>query len=524
MEDQPLLVSTLPPSRAHKRLALVIVMLMVAVYIGTAPLLHLRLSGLPIFVPLLDVALFIIDLATAALLYAHVSILGSRSLLALASGYMFTALIIVPHALTFPGAFSPTGLLGAEIQTSNYLQIFWRAGLPSAAIAYALLKNREARGQLADRKTPGRIFASIGIVALIVCSLTWLTTGGVALLPDIMIDAEHRRWAVDAPVIIPIEIAALVLVWKRRESVLDLWLLVVLCAWLIASLLVSSTTYRFSFVWYESRFYGLLASSFVLLGLLTEMTTLYGRLAVSLLTRRHERETRLMQVDATLAVVSHEINQPLAAIAMNGSAGLHELAKEKPDQDVLSEILKDIARDGHRAGGIIDGIRGMFNRDGQAMEELDLNQLVNDTLVFVSRDLHERGIAIELLLHPQPAILRGNRTQLQQVLLNLMSNAMEAIESSPGRLRQLRIVTGRSGNDIMLKVEDSGPGIDPDVSDMIFEPFVTTKAKGTGLGLSICRTIVERHGGRIQAMRNDYGGATVLTSVPASPGKGRSAS
>src|SRR5262249_40048893 len=155
--------------------------------------------------------------------------------------------------------------------------------------------------------------------------------GGAALLPDIMIDAEHRTWAVDAPFIIPLEIMAILLVWRRRQSVLDLWLLVVLCAWLMASLVVSTTAYRFSFVWYESRLYGLLAASFVLLALLTQMTTLSTRLAVSILTQRRERESRLMQVDATLAVVSHEINQPLAAITMNGNAGLDELARTKPN-------------------------------------------------------------------------------------------------------------------------------------------------------------------------------------------------
>ncbi|TPM94839.1 ATP-binding protein [Mesorhizobium sp. B2-1-3A] len=515
LEERPLLISTFPPDPRQERLAVVFVVLMSLVFIGSLPLRNLQLSRLDLFVPILDTILFIIDLITAALLYAHVSVLGSRSLLALASGYLFTALVIVVHALTFPGAFSPTGLLGAGIQTSNYLQIFWRAGLPCAAVAYALLKEGEPRSHLAGNSTGILILASVAIVFVAVCGLTLLVTVGGALLPDIMVNGERRIWAVDAPFIIPLEIAAIVLVWRRRRSVLDLWLLVVLSAWLIASLLVSTTAYRFSLVWYESRFYGLLASSFVLLGLLTQTTTLYARLAISTIMQRSERESRLMQVDATLAVVSHEVNQPLTAITLNGTAGLHELAKENPDNSTLEVILKDVVRDGHRASEIINGIRAMFRRDDSEAEELDVVVLIENALTLVSGDVHEHGVVIETELGSKLSSIKGNRIQLQQVIVNLVMNAVEAMDAITTRQRLLSVRANGDSDRIVMEIEDSGPGIDPEMNDTIFDPFVTSKSKGTGLGLSICRTIVESHGGRISAVNNSRGGAKMVVSIPA---------
>ena len=515
MEEQPLLISTLSPSPAQKRLALAVVMAMSVVYVASVPLLFVhQFAPLDVFVPLLDAALFLLDLITAVLLYAHFSVLGSRSLLVLASGYLLTAFLIASHALTFPGAFSPDGLLGAGIQTSNYLQIFWRMGLPCTAIAYSLLKTHESQTQLAGGQPRNRIVASVVIVLVVVCALVSLTTTGASLLPDIMVNDERRIWAVDAPFVIPLEIAAIVITWRRRQSVLDLWLLVVLWAWLIASLLVSTTAYRFSLVWYESRFFGLFASSFVLLGLLTQMTTLYTRLAVSLATQRHERESRLLQVDATLAVVSHEVNQPLAAIAMNGSAGLHEIAKAAPNISAVTDILTDILRDSRRASEIIASIRAMFKGSDKETQNLDVVRLVEDTVSLVHGDMYDRNISMETNYSTSSMAVHGDKTQLQQLLINLLTNAMEAAILNGKHRRLVRITVERGAEDVVIKVEDTGSGIDPELVDAIFDPFVTSKRSGRGLGLPICRTIVEAQGGRIRAGNSPLGGAIFTVSIP----------
>jgi signal transduction histidine kinase len=498
------LISALPPSAEQKRLAFLVVLVLSAGCILSIPFRHVQFARLDIFVPLLDLALFIIDVLTAALLYAHYSVLGSRALRILASGYLFTGLIIVAHGLTFPGAFSPTGLLGANLQSSVYLQTTWRAGLPCAAIAYALIRERDSQSQFAHGPLRGHILASIAVVFLAACALTWLVTAGAAVLPEFMIDTQQRTGPFDAPFIIPLEIAAIALVWWRGRSTLDLWLLVVLWAWLLATILVSMTTQRFSFVWYESRFYGLFASSLLLLTLLTQMATLYTRLAISITQQRRERDRRLMEVEATLSLVSHEINQPMTAIAMNGDAGLREIAKVTPDFGVLGSVFKDVIRDSHRAGEIIRGIRALFRHDEEKDEEINVAELVASALRLLRGDLQLHGVIVETAFGSGLPRVMGNKVQLQQVVLNLITNAIEAMDQIPGGPRVLHVGVACEGGRVLVNVEDSGPGIEPTVMDTIFDPFITTKSKGRGLGLSICRSIVEAHGG-------------VLSSSPASP-------
>ena len=223
-------------------------------------------------------------LITAALLYAQFSVVRSRALLALAMGYLFAAAIIVPHALTFPDAFAPTGLLGAGLQTTVWLYIFWHLGLPPAVIAYALLK-REKPQMAGARGSPRSAIATSAVaMILLACALTWLVTAGAEMVPAIMMDPLQANdvWHYfAAPPILALSVGSIALLWWRRSSTLDLWLLVVLWAWLIETVLLSTTAYRFSLVWYAGRIYGLLSSSFVLLVLLSKSTMLYARLALS---------------------------------------------------------------------------------------------------------------------------------------------------------------------------------------------------------------------------------------------------
>lgn len=511
VEDQPLLISNQPPTNRQDLLAKAFLGILLACYLTTITFSDVQLPRIGIFIPILDVVLFIVDLITAVLLYSHASVLGSRPLRILANGYLFTALIILAHGLTFPGAFSPGGLFGATIETSTYLQTVWRAGLPLTVLAYAIAKGRgdmEFEGAL-----KGLTILNAAAVVTVVAAIIWMVTSESRLLPQMMVDAQQKRWSFDLPFMIPLELCAIAVLWWRRQSILDLWLLLVLCTWLIATLLVGATSYRYSLVWYQSRIYGLLASSLVLLALLSQMGTLYARLAVSILKQRRERESRLMQVDATLAVVAHEINQPLAAIVMNGSTGLKVLGRSGQQINTLEEILEDIVRDGRRVSDIVGGIRNLFKRDDQAREHVSLEGLITDTLAFMSNDLDARHVVIETPTIGPTATVHGDRTQLQQLLLNLITNAMEAMDSVGARDRRIRVATERQGADIRVTVEDSGPGIDPKIQDAVFDPFVSTKAKGAGLGLSICRTIVEAHGGQVWVAKSRYGGAMIGFSL-----------
>jgi hypothetical protein len=196
-------------------------------FVVVAPFAGLPLVQLNAFFPSLDAIVFVTDLVTAVLLYAQFSISRSRSLLVLACGYLFTALIVIPHALTFAGAFSPHGLLGAGLQTGSWLFIFWHIGFAAALLAYGVLKRRDRR--MPESSLPKVITGSIIVVAALVCAITWLTTGGEAHLPPIVLDEARISPIVVYPIwfTILLSAAALAVLATNRQSVLDQWLMVV---------------------------------------------------------------------------------------------------------------------------------------------------------------------------------------------------------------------------------------------------------------------------------------------------------
>ena len=205
------------------------------------------------FIPIVDTILFFCDLMTAALLYAQYSVVRSRGLLVLAMGYLFTAVIIVPHLWTFPGVFTATGTPGAGLQTTAWLYIIWHLGLPSAAIGYALFKGRST-GALFRGSPVTTIVVSLLATGALVSLLTWLATAGADFLPTVMLDETQANSLWNnraAPVLIVLSLTSIIFLWRRRSSVLDLWLLVVIWAWSIEITLLSATGSRFSLVWYH---------------------------------------------------------------------------------------------------------------------------------------------------------------------------------------------------------------------------------------------------------------------------------
>lgn len=515
-KDEPVLIYAVAPSRRQRRLALIIAAFLFLAYIIAAPFQDFQLSRVSAFIPIVDTILFLTDVITAALLFAQFTILRSRALLALAVGYLLTGLLIVSHGLTFPGAFTPTGLLGATPQTTIYLYLIWHIVLPCAAIAYGLLKSGDQKEATSFDSTRVTIFTSIGASIVVVCAITWLTTAGAHWLPDIMLDAVQANaiWSYTAPFVILLEVVAIAIVWPRQSSVLDMWLLLVLWAWLIETLLLSTTAYRFSFVWYAGRIYGLLASSFVLFALLAQTTTLYSRLALSIIAQRIDQAGRLIAVDAALSLVSHEIKQPISAIVANSSAALSELRKSEPNIEELKEILRDIISDGFRTSNITGGIRAIFNKSDGGRSLLDLNASIADALILIRAELLKHDIIVSMFLNPKLPPVHANGVQLQQVLLNLLRNAIQSMDGLKTRARLLKVTTDLDPEGILVKIEDSGAGLDPDEIDRIFEPFFTTKSDGAGLGLSICRSIIEDHGGQLRASPRIPFGAIFQFKLP----------
>ena len=510
-KEQDFILSTLSPGRPQRRLALALVLALLVAFLITAGLLPtIQLGRIDAFVPAYATALFVIDLMTAILLFAQFSILRSRALLVIASGYLFTALIVIPWMLTFPGVFTPSGLLGAGLQTTNWLYILWHAGFPMFVIAYALLKDADPAKGMWWGSAGAAILSSVAMTATVVCAATFIVTAGEAHLPRTMLDPLHfstlRLYIAGYQVLL--SVAALIVLWVQRRSVLDLWLMVVMCAYVIEICLIAfPVPVRFSLGWYAGRVFGLVSGSLVLFVLLYEITTLYARLLRAVVAERLEREARLMTGDAVSASIAHEVKQPLSGMVTNAYASLRWLDRTTPDLDEAKAALKRITVDGHRAGAVIDSIRAIFKKDAGNRTSLNINELIGEVLALTRNDLQRHRILVQAEPNAQLPEVRGDRIQLQQVLLNLITNAIDSMAAKDGA-RVLRVRSQvDDGGGVIVSVADTGTGIGSQELERIFNPLFTTKSGGMGMGLSICRSIIEAHDGQLWAAPNKPEGA-----------------
>jgi signal transduction histidine kinase len=228
---------------------------------------------------------------------------------------------------------------------------------------------------------------------------------------------------------------------------------------------------------------------------------------------RTAQQTLLTTMGQMAASIAHELNQPLAAIATNGNAGLRFLAT--PDLDEVREALQCIVSDSHRASQLIGTIRSMFKKDSQKKAPVDVNQLIQEVLALMQDALRNQRVSLQNELEAQPIQVLGDRVQLQQVVINLITNAIDAMGSVTERPRVLRVRSETNeSDDVVVTVEDSGGGIDPKSTDRIFDSFYTTKSHGMGIGLAICRSIIEAHGGRISASPGEFRGAVFQVVLP----------
>ena len=508
-EEQHFILSTLSPSLAQRRLALAVVLALVAAFVITAgPLSTIQLGRIDAFIPAYAAAMFVIDSITAVLLFAQFSILRSRALLVIASGYVFTALILIPWMLTFPGVFAPTGVFGG-LQSTAWLYIFWHAGFPMFVIAYALSKDANLNNRLSRGSAGAAILASAAMTAGLVCVAAFLAAAENALLPRLMLDAVRLSalWFYAAAGAALVSALALSVLWVRRRSILDLWLMVVMCAYVIEICLISfPVPARFSVGWYAGRVYGLLSGSLVLFVLLYEITILYAQLLRAVLAQRREREARLMTGDTVAATIAHEVKQPLSGMITNADAGLRWLDRSTPDLDEAKAAFQKIAADGHRAGAVIGSIRAIFKRDARSRTSLDINDLIGEALVLLRGDLQKHRILVQTKADAQLPQVAGDRIQLQQVLLNLITNAIESMADEDGP-RILSVKCEVQDGGVMVSVADTGAGIGAQDVGRIFNPLFTTKSGGMGMGLSICRSIIEAHDGRLLVAPNAPRGA-----------------
>jgi signal transduction histidine kinase len=214
------------------------------------------------------------------------------------------------------------------------------------------------------------------------------------------------------------------------------------------------------------------------------------------------------------ASIAHEINQPLGSILTNTETAQAILKSPKPDISELNEILGDILRDDRRASEVIRRMRSLLKKAPFELKNLDFNDVVRDTIEFISSLAVGRNVELTSLITPDALPILGDHIQLQQVILNLVVNGIDAMKDTPGENRVISIRTSRAENFAQLSVSDRGSGIPEEKLKEVFEPFFTSKAEGMGMGLSIARTIIEAHHGLISARNRDHGGASFRIRLP----------
>lgn len=518
--DHPFLLSVMPPGRRHKISAVLVLLALVCILALTMPFAGTSLAHTEIFVPAYAAAVFVTELITATLLLVLYSVQRSSAILVLSLGYLFSALLMIPWAVTFPDLFIHMGLGDTGLQSTAWIAILRRLGFPIFVLAYALMGDDANSVRNQHRPVHFKIIGSIAGIIIIVCGFSWFILASEETLPELMRDARNVSdlWKYVPGVALLLYSLGLVSLWRRKRSVLDLWLMVVLCTLFFEVLLLSylGGGLRLSVGWWSGRFFGFISATVILLVLLSETTLLYTRLARSVSAERQTRESRLTAMEALSATIAHEINQPLASMVTNADAGMRWLQKDSPDLEETRAALERIIRDGHRAGKVIESVRAMFRKGTHERGPVDVTGLIAEVLHSSQSEAKIGRVTLQTEFDKQLPLVTGNQIQLQQVVWNLVSNAIDAMRPVTDRARILSISCECQDRDtVLFIIEDTGVGISDDDKHRIFEPFYTTKTDGMGMGLMFCRTIVESHGGQLWIKDNIPYGAIFLFTLPA---------
>ena len=405
-------LSTAPVRPADRRLAFAVIAVSALIFACAAPFAGAPLPKVPAFIPSYEAALAINDLITAVLLFEQFAKLRSSAVCALASGYLFTALMAVAHALTFPDLFAPGGLFDAGPDSTAWLYVFWHGGFPLAVIAYALGKDRDAASIRHVGSVRTMFLVALAAVVAAVVGLTALATAGKAMLPAIMA-GNHNTLALTIAVgsVWTLSLAALaVLVWRRPYSILDLWLMVVMSAWLFDVALSSILNGgRFDLGFYAGRIYGLLAASFVLAALLLETGWLHDRLTAAraqLADRARDLERRVRERTEEL----QRSNAALKAEIAERHQAEQELQRTRAFLDVMIESLPAmlLVKDAGTGRCIY------LNRAGEDLLGIDRAELVGKTV----RDLAQSQDADLIELQDKRALTSDKPYEIYEGTLN----------------------------------------------------------------------------------------------------------
>ncbi|MBR0861642.1 hypothetical protein ACVIWV_006900 [Bradyrhizobium diazoefficiens] len=356
-----LLLSTTLATAREKRLALVIAVVAFVAFLAVVPLARVPLAKMPAFIPSYEAALFFIDLITAVLLFDQFVRVQTSGILFLAAGYLFDAFIIVPHALSFPGAFAPTGLLGGNAQTTAWLYVFWHGGFSLFVLGYAMWER-----SIVDQGKPSwtrsqiiwAIFGSIVAVAVLTTVFVMIATVGHDLLPIVMQGGDYSLLVTKgiSPTVWVLTLIAMLLLWRREQRVMDLWLMLVMWIWLFdiaLSAVVGSN--RFDFGFYVGRLFGLIAASFLVLALLVETIKLYSS-ALSDAASAEQKVAQLKRAHASVEISSSKkgSGEPVEAYVLKQNIAYYQtlLKSTSLGEDQRRTVEKLLSEEKEKLGGL----------------------------------------------------------------------------------------------------------------------------------------------------------------------------
>lgn len=495
--DSSLALAMPPP---HQRwLMLICAILVLTISVVVTPFAATRLPRVDGFIPATESLVFVCDLLTASLLLTHSRIIGAPSLLVLGSGYLFSGLIVVAHALSFPGAFAASGLLDAGLQGTGWLYIAWHFALPTAVIGYVWLD---------DVRCPISR-AAILYTAACVVALAVIATAAVArwshLLPPLFVDTIGFTPMANYVTAVDLAIALLALgaiLTRCGRSLISGWTTVAVVA-MVAELAIVTFVLggRFSLGFYLSRSLSVIVSAVVLMALLGQIVGQDVRLARMNIALQFERSRRLTTIDAAVATIAHELRQPLTSIAMNAQTAELLLKKERAAiATALGDAVNDISAEAFRASEVLASIRDLFRPAPEHSGPLNINDIVAQVLRIFRDRIHHQSVTLDVRLDSTLPFVVGHKTQLQEVVFNIVQNALDAVDDIAENRRWMSVRTEKRPAEAVLIVDDNGPGIPHEQISRIFDLFTTTKKNGTGMGLAICRMIVERHGGELSVV------------------------
>jgi signal transduction histidine kinase/CheY-like chemotaxis protein len=519
--ETPVFLSTVAPGRHDRRIALTAVLVSAAIFLAMVPLAKVRLLPVAAFIPIYETALVINDLVTTVLLLGQYRFTRSRALLALAGAYLFTASITIAHALTFPGLFAPTGLLGAGPHSTAWLYMFWHGGFPLLVVGYALLKGAEEPVPAPPGGVRGPILATVAATLVVVVGLALLATAGHDALPALMRGNNYTpaqftvitsTWALSL-------VALATLWWRRPHSKLDLWLMVVMCAWVFDIALSGVlNAARFDLGFYAGRIYGLMAASFVLVVLLIENGSLYARLVEAHVGERRgraEADVANRAKSEFLSRMSHELRTPLNAIL--GFGQLIEMRATTPqDRESVEQILKGGRHLLNLINEVLDISRIEAGRLSLSVEPVNVGEVIRQVVDLAQPLASPRRIALQTNGSAGHRYVLADHQRLRQVLLNLVSNGIKYNREEG----QVTVACRDDGTDrLRISVSDTGPGIPATFQSRLFTPFDRLGAEahgieGTGLGLALSKRLVEAMGGLIGLESVEGRGSTFWVDLP----------